>query len=206
MKTNKHFDQTLKKEFDKTYKADISVQDIFEPDQLKPSKKLKTTSYYKWASITLSLVFIMVSVFIGIQYVHFNNNHNDFVFGTIYFNENNNILSSEEVNDIKNYCDYDFFKDKARYTEITDDITLYIYDGRKSYVKDSLMEIQNVYFYVFDFACEDCDVVIRIDNQEKVANKETRYGILKVLEETDEQNIAFTLSYDNITKEGSLKY
>lgn len=204
MKPNKHFDQTLKKEFDKTYKADIRVQDIFEPDQLKPTKQLKTTSYYKWASVTLSLAFIVVSVFIGISC--FNNNYKDIKFETIYFNENNNILSLEEVNDIKSYCDYGFFKDKARYTEITDDITLYIYEGRKNYVKDSLMKIQNVYFYVFDFACEDCNIVINIDNQEKVANKEARYGILKVLEETDEQNIAFTLSYGNITKEGSLKY
>lgn len=206
MKRNKHFDKLFKQEFDKTYNINITTKDIFEENQLKRTNQISNKPYYKLTTIGLSLIFIILSVLIGIKYIHFNNNYNDFVFETVYFDETNNILNSEEIKEIKKYCDYGFLKNEARYSKIADDITLYVYEGRKSYINNKVMETQIIFIYVFDFDNEDCDIVINIDNQELVANKEARYGILKVFEKTEDKKMKFTLSYRNVTKECVLKY
>ena len=122
MKKNKRFDEIFKNEFNKVYNSDITAKDIFEPGSLKPTKK---KIYWKYSMIMISLVVIIISVFIGIKSYNISN-YGDAIFEKVYFNETNNILTSEEVLDIKSYCDYGFLVDQARYTKL-DNILVFIF-------------------------------------------------------------------------------
>lgn len=202
MKKNKRFDEIFKNEFNKVYNSDITAKDIFEPGSLKPTKK---KIYWKYSMIMISLVVIIISVFIGIKSYNISN-YGDAIFEKVYFNETNNILTSEEVLDIKSYCDYGFLVDQARYTKLDNNLSLYIYEGKSSYEANEKMRTKDVYIYVFDIKDEDLNIVINIDEKDINASKEHRYGVLKVFEETDNQILEFSISYNNTTKKCKLNY
>ena len=202
MKKNKRFDEIFKNEFNKVYNSDITAKDIFEPGSLKPTKK---KTYWKYSTIMLSLAVIIISVFIGINHLKINY-YVEIDFEKVYFNENNNILTEEEILDIKSYCDYGFLVDQARYTKLDNNLSFYVYEGQKYYIDGNNHVIQNVYIYVFDIKDEDLNIVINIDGKDINASKEHRYGVLKVFEETDNQILEFSISYNNTTKKCKLNY
>ena len=68
------------------------------------------------------------------------------------------------------------------------------------------MRTKDVYIYVFDIKDEDLNIVINIDEKDINASKEHRYGVLKVFEETDNQILEFSISYNNTTKKCKLNY
>lgn len=201
MKKNKRFDEIFKNEFNKVYNSDITAKDIFEPGSLKPSKK---KTYWKYSTIMISLVVIIISVFIGIN--HFDNRYKEFTFEKVYFNETNNILTEGEINNLLEVCNYGLYRNKARYTKLDNNLSLYVYEGQKYYIDGNNHIVQNVYIYVFDIKDEDLNIVINIDEKDINASKEHRYGVLKVFEETDNQILEFSISYNNTTKKCKLNY
>ena len=72
---------------------------------------------------------------------------------------------------------------------------MYVYKGMKIKKLDTSVNIENVYFYVFDFKESSQNIILNVGEKEIVVNKDNRYGILGTIEETKKQEIYFNLSY-----------
>ena len=198
---NKEFKQMFKKEFQEKYPNKLHTSDIFEEGQLK--KKIftyKNYCFWKYSSITSICLLLICFVFIGLlsNEVYSNNQKYDNIeFQNIVFEENRNILTEEEHNNLKNICDGGFDELRARYFTIDESLTLYVYKGYSYQKEDGNVNYQTIYIYLFDFKDNKRNVILNVNNQEIVVNADSRYGILTSINENEKQKIEFSLSYNS---------
>lgn len=192
---DKKFDKLFKEEFNNKYQHNLTI-DLYK-DELKPTKRFNINQYWKYSSICSTCLLIISLVFIGILLMKLNpdNNSINFGFKTITFTEDNNILTEEELKNSIQFCDGGFKKKQAKYLNIDESLTMYVYKGIRNAVKDEKLERMSVYFYVFDFKDSSQNVILNVGEKEIVVNKDNRYGILGTIEENKVQEIHFTLSY-----------
>lgn len=192
---DKKFDKLFKEEFNNKYQHNLTI-DLYK-DELKPTKRFNINQYWKYSSICSTCLLIISLVFIGVLLMRINpdNNPINFEFKTITFTEDNNILTEEEKQYAGNICDGGFKKKQAKYLNIDESLTMYVYKGLKSDVINENVEYINVYFYVFDFKDSSQNIILNVGEKEIVVNKDNRYGILGTIEENKVQEIHFTLSY-----------
>lgn len=200
---NRKFDQMFKEEFNKANANPLTLDDIFEKGTLK--RKTCNYKFWKYTSINLACLLVVCLVAISVLLVdnintkkNQNLNNDSFekhTFQDITFTEENNILTASEKEYAKSICDVEFDMLISKYLKINNDITMYVYSGdRREYVDDNLIYI-NVYFYVFDFQNHNQNIIMNIDENEIVVNKDNRFGILDNIKESEKQEIAFTLTY-----------
>lgn len=192
---DKKFDKLFKEEFNNKYQHSLTI-DLYK-DELKPTKRFNINQYWKYSSICSTCLLIISLVFIGILLMKLNpdNNPINFEFKTITFTEDNNILIEEELKNSIQLCDGGFYKDTAKYLNIDESLTMYVYKGIRNKIVNDVIEFENVYFYVFDFKDSSQNIILNVGEKEIVVNKDNRYGILGTIEETKKQEIYFTLSY-----------
>lgn len=192
---DRKFEKLFKEEFNNKYQHNLSI-DLYK-DELKPTKRLNIYQYWKYSSICSTCLLIISLVFIGVLLMKLNpsNNIRDREFKTITFTEDNNILTEEEKQYSRKICDGGFHVDNAKYLNIDESLTMYVYRGIKSEVIDDKIEYENIYFYVFDFQDSKQNIILTVENKEIVINKDNRYGILDTIEDNLVQEINFTLSY-----------
>lgn len=192
---DKKFDKLFKEEFNNKYQHNLTI-DLYK-DELKPTKRFNINQYWKYSSICSTCLLIISLVFIGILLMKLNpnNNHINFEFKTITFTEDNNILTNEEIDGMSITADGGFKKKQAKYLNIDESLTMYVYEGMKIKELDTGVNIENVYFYVFDFKDSSQNIILNVGEKEIVVNKDNRYGILGTIEENKVQEIHFTLSY-----------
>lgn len=194
----KEFKKQFKDEYQIAYNHNLTLKDIFQNNELKPKKRFNINNYWKYSSICSTCLLIISLVFIGIIFINGVNPINELGehnFEIINFTEDNNILTEEEIYEFKTVCDGGFYKDTAKYLKIDDEITMYVYVGLKSISNGNGLEYQNIYFYVFDFTNSNRNMIIDVNDQEIVVNKDNRSGILNSLESNEKQEILFTLTY-----------
>lgn len=192
---DKKFDKLFKEEFNNKYQHNLTI-DLYK-DELKPTKRFNINQYWKYSSICSTCLLIISLVFIGILLMKLNpdNNSINFEFKTITFTEDNNILTNEEIDGMSITADGGFYKDNAKYLNIDESLTMYVYKGTKIKSIDSGVKSVYVYFYVFDFKESSQNIILNVGEKEIVVNKDNRYGILGMLEKDLDQEIYFTLSY-----------
>ncbi len=197
MKT-KEFKKQFKDEYQIAYNHNLTLNDIFQNNELKPKKRFNVNNYWKYSSICSTCLLILSLVFIGIIFINGGKPINELSvhnFKTINFTENNNILTEEELHEFNIICDGGFKKKSAKYLKIDNEITMYVYVGLKSITNSSELEYQNIYLYVFDFNNSNRNMIINVNDQEMVVNKDNRSGILDSLDGSKKQEILFNLTY-----------
>lgn len=198
---NKEFKKMFKKEFQEKYPNTLHTTDIFEEGQLKKKTfTYKNYCFWKYSSITSICLLLICFVFIGLlsNKVYSNNQKFDNIeFQNIVFEENNNVLTNKEYEDLRNICDGGVYRKSAKYFTIDDSLTLYVYKGVKNVVVNNLVIFENVYIYLFDFKDNKRNVILNVNNQEIVVNADSRYGILTSINENEKQEIEFSLSYNS---------
>lgn len=199
---NRKFDQMFKEEFNKANANPLTLDDIFEKGTLK--RKTCNYKFWKYTSINLACLLVVCLVAISVLLVdnintkkNQNLNNDSFekhTFQDITFTEENNILTSSEIECALSICDVEFYMYDAKYLKINNDLTMYVYSG-DSTTNNNLDDLTNVYFYVFDFQNHNQNIIINIDENEIVVNKDNRFGVLDNIKESEKQEIAFTLTY-----------
>ncbi|MBQ8293569.1 MAG: hypothetical protein IJX78_07220 [Bacilli bacterium] len=198
----KSVQKLFKKEFPK---LDISVNDIFTDGMLKPKKRFDMNLYWKYSSICTTVLLIISLVFIGVIMSDQSIENNEYQFINdipVNFTEDNNVLSNEEIDELRKYCEYGFKYESAYLVEVDENVDLYIFEGKTYKLDGEGGHInQTVYIYVFDYQEEDFNIIIRNNEFEAVVNKNNRYGILGIIDENEPTSIKFSLSYlDKVTK------
>jgi hypothetical protein len=123
------------------------------------------------------------------------NNIRDREFKNINFTEDNNIITKEEKQYAIQLCDGGFYTREAKYLNIDESLTMYVYRGIKIKTTYNNVDSENIYFYVFDFQDSKQNIILTVEDKEIVINKDNRYGILDTIEDNLVQEINFTLSY-----------
>lgn len=192
---DRKFEKLFKEEFNNKYQHNLSI-DVYK-DELKPTKRLNINQYWKYSSICSTCLLIISLVFIGVLLMKLNpsNTLYDDTFKTITFTEDNNILTEEEKQYSRKICDGGFYLRNAKYLNIDESLTMYVYRGIKIKTTDNDVKSENIYFYVFDFQDSKQNIILTVEDKEIVINKDNRYGILDTIDEDLVQEIYFTLSY-----------
>lgn len=207
---NKEFNKFFTEEFNKQNSNPLTINDIFEENSFKHKTKFwETNKFWKLCTINLSCLLVICLVTIGIllnNNINILKNQNDLFnnseFNDITFTDDNNVMTEEERLQAINICDFGFKSYLAKYVEINEQITMYIYSGIKWGHGSDYLKYQNIYFYVFTFKEDNKNIIITINNQEIVVNQNNRFGILTSIDKTANQEFHFTLTYN----EQSQKY
>ena len=192
---DKQFKKLFKEEFNKQYNINLTTKDVFQPNDFK-TKRFNINNYWKYSSICSTCLLIISLVFIGyLLKFQIDLGYGASTFQTIYFTEDNNILTNEELDEIAVICDGGFKNKEAQYLVIDKDVTMYVYNGKMYVDVNGKLESQYVYIYVFDFQNNNRNIILNVGDSEYVVNKDNRYGILSSIDEDEKQEIIFTLTY-----------
>ena len=193
---DRKFEKLFKEEFNKQYNINLTTKDVFQPDDFK-TKRFNINNYWKYSSICSTSLLIVCLIIIGCLLIQLNpkSNFNNHKFQTIYFTENNNVLTEDELDETILICDGGFFKDTAKYLVIDKDVIMYVFKGKMYVDVNGKFEPYCVYLYVFDFQSSNRNIILNVGTSEYVVNKDNRYGILSSIDEDEKQEIIFTLTY-----------
>ena len=191
---NRKFEKFFNEEFNKKYNINLKTKDLFQETDFNPKSIIN--NYWKYSSICSTCLLIISLVFIGyLLTFKLDLGYGESKFQNVNFTEENNILTEEEIIYFRELCDNGFYKDTAKYLELDNDITMYVYKGKIYVDVNGKLKTNYIYFYFFTFNNSNRNIILNVDDNEYVVNKDNRYGILDIIDETKKQEIIFSLSY-----------
>ena len=203
LKKKQNFKSIFVNEFKNTYNSNIKVTDFIPQDELTTTKKVSIS--WKYATV-FTMLLLMISIgLIGFKmYNAYKDEFLEILFVDVNVKEIEKVLSQEDLNEILKQYESDLKKCSVYYTDITKDISLYIYKG---YVLDKFVDsavdseakYEYVYFYAFDIKNDDLNIVI--DDIVFKIDEGNNWGFLYSVKETDQISIKFNIIYKNKVKE-----